>query len=79
MKHRPIRHRLQKRRTVLLGNIGEWLSLTREERMKMVEIVGYETKGKIALMPRLPISVGMAVRLIILAWTENMANRPYSR
>jgi dihydrodipicolinate synthase/N-acetylneuraminate lyase len=35
-----------------LGNVGEFYSLTREERMKVVEIVVDEAKGKIALMPQ---------------------------
>jgi 4-hydroxy-tetrahydrodipicolinate synthase len=35
-----------------LGNVGEFYSLSREERMKVVEIVVDEAKGKIALMPQ---------------------------
>jgi len=35
-----------------LGNVGEFYSLTREERMKVVEIVADESKGKIAIMPQ---------------------------
>jgi dihydrodipicolinate synthase/N-acetylneuraminate lyase len=35
-----------------LGNVGEFYSLTREERMKVVEIVRDESKGKIAIMPQ---------------------------
>jgi dihydrodipicolinate synthase/N-acetylneuraminate lyase len=35
-----------------LGNVGEFYSLTREERMKVAEIVVDEAKGKIATMPQ---------------------------
>ncbi|HEG44313.1 MAG TPA: dihydrodipicolinate synthase family protein [Phycisphaerales bacterium] len=35
-----------------LGNVGEFYSMTREERMKVVEIVADEAKGKIAIMPQ---------------------------
>jgi 4-hydroxy-tetrahydrodipicolinate synthase len=35
-----------------LGNVGEFYSMTREERMKVTEIVADEAKGEIAIMPQ---------------------------